>query len=124
VISQRPLGAHHDPQRRADDRSGAIVVLDSAGLAEWLGNRVVLVTGAGGRSARACRQIARFRPARLVLFDILEAALYEIQTALATSSRSCRSPRWSATSSTRRLTRRCARAAEPVFHAAAYKPCR
>jgi FlaA1/EpsC-like NDP-sugar epimerase len=59
------------------------VVLDSHGLAEWLGNRVVLVTGAGGSiGAELCRQIARFRPARLVLFDISEAALYEIQIAL------------------------------------------
>ncbi len=60
------------------------VVLDSAGLAEWLGNRVVMVTGAGGSiGAELTRQIARFRPARLVLFDISEAALYEIQTELA-----------------------------------------
>ncbi len=60
------------------------VVLDNEGLAEWLGNRVVLVTGAGGSiGAELCRQIARFRPARLVLFDISEAALYEIQTTLA-----------------------------------------
>ncbi len=59
------------------------VVLDSAGLAEWLGNRVAMVTGAGGSiGAELCHQIARFRPARLVLFDISEAALYEIQTAL------------------------------------------
>ncbi|MEO8485360.1 MAG: nucleoside-diphosphate sugar epimerase/dehydratase [Betaproteobacteria bacterium] len=60
------------------------VVLDSAGLAEWLGNRVVMVTGAGGSiGAELCRQIAKFRPARLVLFDISEAALYEIRTSLA-----------------------------------------
>jgi FlaA1/EpsC-like NDP-sugar epimerase len=59
------------------------VVLDSAGLAEWLGNRVVMVTGAGGSiGAELCRQIARFRPARLVLFDISEAALYAIRTSL------------------------------------------
>jgi FlaA1/EpsC-like NDP-sugar epimerase len=60
------------------------VVLDNEGLADWLGNRVVLVTGAGGSiGAELCRQIARFRPAKLVLFDISEAALYEIKTALA-----------------------------------------
>jgi FlaA1/EpsC-like NDP-sugar epimerase len=60
------------------------VVLDSAGLGEWLGNRVVMVTGAGGSiGAELARQIARYRPARLVLFDISEAALYEIQTVLA-----------------------------------------
>ncbi|MBS0325305.1 MAG: polysaccharide biosynthesis protein [Proteobacteria bacterium] len=59
------------------------VVLDNAGIAEWLGNRVIMVTGAGGSiGAELCRQIARFRPARLVLFDISEAALYEIRTAL------------------------------------------
>src|SRR6185503_3194544 len=59
------------------------VVLDNAGIAEWLGNRIVMVTGAGGSiGAELCRQIARFRPARLVLFDISEAALYEIKTAL------------------------------------------
>lgn len=59
------------------------VVLDGAGLAEWLGNRVVMVTGAGGSiGAELCRQIARYRPARLVLFDISEAALYEIRTSL------------------------------------------
>jgi len=59
------------------------VVLDSAGLAEWLGNRVVMVTGAGGSiGAELTRQIARFRPARIVLFDLSEAALYEIQTGL------------------------------------------
>lgn len=60
------------------------IVLDSAGLGEWLGNRIVLVTGAGGSiGAELCRQIARFRPAKLVLFDISEAALYEIQITLA-----------------------------------------
>ncbi|MCC6197321.1 MAG: polysaccharide biosynthesis protein [Burkholderiales bacterium] len=60
------------------------VVLDNAGLGEWLGNRVVMVTGAGGSiGAELTRQIARFRPARLVLFDISEAAVYEIRTALA-----------------------------------------
>jgi FlaA1/EpsC-like NDP-sugar epimerase len=59
------------------------VVLDNAGLAEWLGNRVVLVTGAGGSiGAELCRQVARFRPAKLVLVDISEAALYAIQTSL------------------------------------------
>jgi len=59
------------------------VVLDNAGIAEWLGNRIVMVTGAGGSiGAELCRQIARFRPARLVLFEISEAALYEIKTAL------------------------------------------
>ena len=60
------------------------VVLDNAGLGEWLGNRVVMVTGAGGSiGAELCRHIARFRPAKVVLLDLSEAAVYAIQTALA-----------------------------------------
>ena len=59
------------------------VVLDSAGLSEWIGGRVVMVTGAGGSiGAELCRQIARFRPARLVLFELSEYALYQIQQTL------------------------------------------
>ena len=59
------------------------VVLDSAGLSEWLGGRVAMVTGAGGSiGAELCLQIARFEPERLVLFDISEYALYQVQQAL------------------------------------------
>jgi FlaA1/EpsC-like NDP-sugar epimerase len=59
------------------------VVLDSAGLREWIGGRTVMVTGAGGSiGAELCRQIARFRPLRLVLFDLSEYALYQIQQTL------------------------------------------
>jgi FlaA1/EpsC-like NDP-sugar epimerase len=53
------------------------VVLDSAGLHDWLGGQVVMVTGAGGSiGSELCRQIARFNPARLVLFELSEFALY------------------------------------------------
>ncbi|MEP6996391.1 MAG: nucleoside-diphosphate sugar epimerase/dehydratase [Betaproteobacteria bacterium] len=59
------------------------VVLDSAGLSDWIGGRVVMVTGAGGSiGAELCRQIARFRPQRLVLLDLSEYALYQIQQTL------------------------------------------
>jgi len=59
------------------------VVLDSAGLREWLGGRVVLVTGAGGSiGAELCRQVARYGPARLVLLELSEYALYQIQQSL------------------------------------------
>ena len=59
------------------------VVLDSAGLREWLGDRVILVTGAGGSiGAELCRQVARYRPARLILLELSEYALYQIQQGL------------------------------------------
>ena len=55
------------------------VALDDAGLHRFLDGRTVLVTGAGGSiGAELCRQIARFTPARLVLFEVSEFALYSI----------------------------------------------
>jgi FlaA1/EpsC-like NDP-sugar epimerase len=57
-----------------------VVTLDSEGLHRLLGGRTVLVTGAGGSiGAELARQIARFKPARLVLFELSEFALYRIE---------------------------------------------
>jgi len=59
------------------------VVLDDAGLHGLLTDRVVMVTGAGGSiGSELCRQIARFAPARLVLFEQGEFALYTIEQEL------------------------------------------
>jgi FlaA1/EpsC-like NDP-sugar epimerase len=56
------------------------IVLDTAGLRNWLSDRVVLVTGAGGSiGSELCRQIARYAPRRLVLFELNEFALYSIE---------------------------------------------
>ena len=57
------------------------VQLDEAGMHGFLDGRTVLVTGAGGSiGSELCRQIARFAPARIVLFDSSEYALYLIES--------------------------------------------
>jgi FlaA1/EpsC-like NDP-sugar epimerase len=59
------------------------VHLDEAGIGEVLGGRTVLVTGAGGSiGSELCRQIARYAPARLVLFEQSEFNLYSIEQEL------------------------------------------
>ncbi|MFN4116308.1 MAG: polysaccharide biosynthesis protein, partial [Inhella sp.] len=60
------------------------VVLDEAGISETIAGKVVLVTGAGGSiGSELCRQLARFGPARLVLFEHSEFALYRVEQELA-----------------------------------------
>ena len=59
------------------------IELDDAGLHELLTGQNVLVTGAGGSiGSELCRQIARFVPKKLVLFDAGEFALYNIEQEL------------------------------------------
>ncbi len=56
------------------------VQLDDAGLHRQLTGKVVLVTGAGGSiGSELCRQITRFAPEKLVLFEASEFALYNIE---------------------------------------------
>ncbi|MGK0674392.1 MAG: nucleoside-diphosphate sugar epimerase/dehydratase [Halothiobacillaceae bacterium] len=55
------------------------VRLDDTGLSDCLSNRVVMVTGAGGSiGSELCRQIARFKPSLLLLFEQSEFALYRL----------------------------------------------
>lgn len=62
------------------------VVLDSRGISNYLNNKIVLVTGAGGSiGSELCRQIIPFGPKKLILFDIYENTVYDIQNELKSS---------------------------------------
>lgn len=59
------------------------VDLEIKKIGAYLGNRTVLVTGAGGSIGTGlCRQICRFAPDRIVLFERAESPLYEIDLEL------------------------------------------
>ena len=54
--------------------------LDEKMIAGYLRDRRVIITGAGGSiGSELCRQIARFHPSQMVLFDRAESPLYEIE---------------------------------------------
>ena len=59
------------------------VQLNSAQISEYLHDKVVLVTGGGGSiGSELCRQIMRYRPRQLLIFDIYENCAYELETEL------------------------------------------
>ncbi|MEJ2725325.1 MAG: nucleoside-diphosphate sugar epimerase/dehydratase [Deltaproteobacteria bacterium] len=60
-----------------------VVRLDEDWIGAYLENSRVLVSGAGGSiGSELCRQICRFRPLSLILFERAESALYEIDLEL------------------------------------------
>jgi FlaA1/EpsC-like NDP-sugar epimerase len=60
------------------------VVLDEAGIDAVLRGKTVLITGAGGSiGSELCRQVARYGPARLVLYELSEFNLYTVEQDLA-----------------------------------------
>ncbi|HET6529138.1 MAG TPA: nucleoside-diphosphate sugar epimerase/dehydratase [Actinoplanes sp.] len=71
------------PVRNEDLLGRREIGIDLAAVAGYLENRRVLVTGAGGSiGSELCRQVARFRPARLVMLDRDESGLHAVQLSL------------------------------------------
>ena len=100
------------------------VKLDAAGLRGFIDGKTVLVTGAGGSiGSELCRQIARFRPARLVLFDSSEFALYSIEQEFRDQRPDMALSAIIGDAKDERRMRDVAQRFQPqvVFHAAAYK---
>ncbi|TLS49396.1 polysaccharide biosynthesis protein [Paenibacillus antri] len=59
------------------------IELDIEGISEYVTDRVVLVTGAGGSiGSEICRQLANFHPRKLVLLGHGENSIYAIEMAL------------------------------------------
>ena len=59
------------------------VHLDTEEIHKYLTDKVVLVTGGGGSiGSELCRQIIRYRPRQLLIFDIYENCAYELEMEL------------------------------------------
>ncbi|MDO4562695.1 MAG: nucleoside-diphosphate sugar epimerase/dehydratase [Clostridia bacterium] len=56
------------------------LLVDSQDIFDYIRDKTVLVTGGGGSiGSELCRQIAKFSPKRLIVFDIYENNVYELQ---------------------------------------------
>lgn len=59
------------------------IVLDNSNIKELIQNNTILITGAGGSiGSELCRQIAKYEPKEMILFDIYENNLYDIELEL------------------------------------------
>ncbi len=59
------------------------IVIDTEDISYSIKDKVVLVTGGGGSiGSELCRQIAKFEPTQLIIFDIYENNAYDIQQEL------------------------------------------
>jgi FlaA1/EpsC-like NDP-sugar epimerase len=100
------------------------VCLDEDGIKGYLRDKIVLVTGAGGSiGSELCRQIIRYNPRLLVLFDAGEENLYSIEMELLHQHRFTRYVTVLGQVQDTALvdTVFAARQPQVVFHAAAYK---
>jgi len=100
------------------------VRLDEAGIREFLCGKRVLITGAGGSiGSEVCRQVARYRPAMLIMVEQAENNLFEIDRELGNAapsvSRICRVA--DICDARRMETIFTVDRPEVVFHAAAHK---
>ena len=78
-----PVAAGFRELNTADFLSRDEIQLNNAQISEYLHDKVVLVTGGGGSiGSELCRQIMRYRPRQLLIFDIYENCAYELEMEL------------------------------------------
>jgi FlaA1/EpsC-like NDP-sugar epimerase len=101
-----------------------VVKLDVSGISDYIKGYCMLVTGAGGSiGSELCRQICKFGPKKIVLFERAESPLYEIELELNRNfSDICTVPVLGDIQSSIQLENTFkAHNPQTVFHAAAYK---
>lgn len=83
LLSGKVLAAQIRDVSPLDLLGRAPVVLDETLIQRQISGRIVMVTGAAGSiGSELCRQIARFNPKRLVLFEQAESDLFRIHNEL------------------------------------------
>ena len=83
LIEQKPIRQQLREVRIEDLLGRDAIHLDTTAVGGLLSGRTVLVTGGGGSiGSELCRQIVKYGPKRLVIFDIYENNAYDIQQEL------------------------------------------
>ena len=101
-----------------------LIKLDEEKIGAYLRGQCVLVTGAGGSiGSELCRQICRFRPKSLILYERAESPLYEIELELKQNFREVKVVTLLADVQDTKQLEKTFESYKPqtVFHAAAYK---
>jgi FlaA1/EpsC-like NDP-sugar epimerase len=101
-----------------------IIKLDEVKIGAYLKGKSVLVTGPGGSiGSELCRQICRFKPMQISLYDRAESSLYEIDLDIKRNSRDVEILPLLVDTRDRNQIDKAFQASKPqvVFHAAAYK---
>ena len=81
--SGKPMVAGLRELNTSDFLSRDEVQLNNVQISEYLHDKIVLVTGGGGSiGSELCRQIMRYRPRQLLIFDIYENCAYELEMEL------------------------------------------
>ena len=101
-----------------------VIKLEEEKIGAYIKGKSVLVTGAGGSiGSELCRQICRFKPKRIALYERAESSLYEIDLEIKQNFRGVDVLAQLADTRDRKQLDNAFRASMPqvVFHAAAYK---